>query len=74
MSGVRIPLPPIFATLVKLVDTSDLKSVSEKEYRFKSDKSQLASVTQLVRVSGCGSESRGFNSPRPPIRLDSITG
>ena len=29
----------------------------------------LAGVTQLVRVSGCGSESRGFKSPYSPFIL-----
>lgn len=32
---------------------------------------RMASVTQLVRVLGCGSKRRGFKSPLPP-RLDSI--
>lgn len=44
MSGVQIPSPlklfKVFAVLVKLADTPDLKSVSIKEYRFKSDKPQ----------------------------------
>jgi hypothetical protein len=48
------------ARLVELVDTSDLKSDSNEEYRFKSDNEYthiVAKMMELVDMLGLGSSS-----------------
>jgi hypothetical protein len=48
------------ARLVELVDTSDLKSDSNEEYRFKSDNEYthiIAKMMELVDMLGLGSSS-----------------